>query len=92
MRIEFAFFPIVGFQMVTGNFFQSVGMAGKAVFLSLTRQLIFLLPCLLVLPHFFQANGIWMSMPVADALSSMVSFTMLYSQLKKFKKGIDNGN
>lgn len=92
MRIVFAFFPIIGFQMVTGNFFQSVGMAGKAVFLSLTRQLIFLLPCLLVLPHFFQANGIWMSMPVADALSSMVSFTMLYSQLKKFKKGIDNGN
>lgn len=86
MRIVFMFFPIVGFQIVTGNFFQSVGMAGKSVFLSLTRQLLFLLPGLLVFPYFFQANGIWMSMPVADALSSFISFTMLYSQMKKFKK------
>ena len=85
MRIVFMMFPIIGFQMVTSNFFQSVGMAGKAIFLSLTRQLLFLLPCLLILPHFFQTNGIWMSMPVADALSSIVSFFMLYSQIKKFK-------
>lgn len=85
MRIVFMMFPIIGFQMVTSNFFQSVGMAGKAIFLSLTRQLLFLLPCLLLLPHFFQTNGIWMSMPVADALASIVSFFMLYSQIKKFK-------
>lgn len=85
MRIVFMMFPIIGFQMVTSNFFQSVGMAGKAIFLSLTRQLLFLLPCLLILPQFFQTNGIWMSMPVADALSSIVSFFMLYSQIKKFK-------
>ncbi|MBQ7772696.1 MAG: MATE family efflux transporter [Bacteroidales bacterium] len=85
MRIVFMMFPIIGFQMVTSNFFQSVGMAGKAIFLSLTRQLLFLLPCLLILPHFFQTNGIWMSMPAADALASIVSFFMLYSQIKKFK-------
>lgn len=92
MRIVFMMFPIIGFQMVTSNFFQSVGMAGKAIFLSLTRQLLFLLPCLLILPHFFQANGIWMSMPVADALSSIVSFFMLYSQIKKFKTADQYGN
>ena len=92
MRIVFMMFPIIGFQMVTSNFFQSVGMAGKAVFLSLTRQLLFLLPCLLILPHFFQTNGIWMSMPVADALSSIVSFFMLYSQIKKFKTADQYGN
>ncbi len=86
MRIVFMFFPIIGFQIVTGNFFQSIGMAGKASFLSLTRQLIFLLPCLIVLPEFLGTKGIWMSMPVADAMSSIVSFTMLYTQMKKFKK------
>ncbi len=92
MRIVFMMFPIIGFQMVTSNFFQSVGMAGKAIFLSLTRQLLFLLPCLLILPQFFQTNGIWMSMPVADALSSIVSFFMLYSQIKKFKTADQYGN
>lgn len=92
MRIVFMMFPIIGFQMVTSNFFQSVGMAGKAIFLSLTRQLLFLLPCLLILPRFFQTNGIWMSMPVADALSSIVSFFMLYSQIKKFKTADQYGN
>ena len=92
MRIVFACFPIIGFQIVTGNFFQSVGMAGKAAFLSLTRQLIFLLPCLLILPHFFQTNGIWMSMPAADALSSIVSATLIFSQIKKFKKAEEYGN
>ena len=85
MRIVFMCFPIVGFQIVTGNFFQSVGMAGKSVFLSLTRQLLFLLPGLLVLPHFFGTNGIWISMPVSDALSSFVAFVILYTQMKKFK-------
>lgn len=91
MRIVFMMFPIIGFQMVTSNFFQSVGMAGKAIFLSLTRQLLFLLPCLLILPHFFQTNGIWMSMPTADALASIVSFFMLYSQIKKFKTAGEYG-
>lgn len=91
MRIVFMMFPIIGFQMVTSNFFQSVGMAGKAIFLSLTRQLLFLLPCLLILPHFFQTNGIWMSMPAADALASIVSFFMLYSQIKKFKTAGEYG-
>lgn len=85
MRIVFACFPIVGFQIVTGNFFQSVGMAGKSVFMSLTRQLLFLLPGLLIFPHFFQDNGIWMSMPISDGLSSLVAFIMLYNQMKKFK-------
>lgn len=86
IRIIFLCFPIIGFQMVTGNFFQSVGMAGKAIFLSLSRQLIFLLPCLLFLPTIFQVKGVWMSMPIADALASVVAAIMLVHQIKKFKK------
>ena len=50
LRIVVIFFPIIGFQMVTSNFFQSIGMAGKAIFLSLTRQLLFLLPSIILLP------------------------------------------
>lgn len=66
LRITVMFFPIIGFQMVTSNFFQSIGMAGKAIFLSLTRQMLILLPCLLILPHFFGVAGVWYSMPVSD--------------------------
>ncbi len=84
-RIVFAVFPIVGFQMVTGNFFQSVGMAGKAIFLSLSRQLIFLLPSLLILPTFLGVNGVWWSMPISDAMSSIIASFLLVNQIKKFK-------
>jgi len=86
IMIIFAFFPIVGFQMVTGNFFQSVGMAGKAIFLSLSRQLIFLLPCLLILPTFMGVKGVWWSMPISDAMSSIIAGFLLIHQIKKFKK------
>lgn len=84
-RIVFAVFPIVGFQMVTGNFFQSVGMAGKAIFLSLSRQLIFLLPCLLILPTFIGVKGVWWSMPISDIMASIIAAFLLINQIKKFK-------
>ncbi len=86
LRITTIFFPIVGFQMVTSNFFQSIGMASKAIFLSLTRQMLFLLPCLLVLPNFWGAWGVWVSMPVSDLVASIVAAVMLYMQFKKFKR------
>lgn len=86
MRIIFVFFPIIGVQMVISNFFQSIGMAKISIFLSLTRQMIFLLPCLLILPRFFGVNGIWISMPVADFLACFVSGIMLMYQIKNFKK------
>lgn len=85
-RIVVAVFPIVGFQMVTSNFFQSIGMANKAIFLSLTRQLLFLLPCLIVLPLFLGANGIWWSMPISDFVASIVAAVLLYKQFQFFKK------
>lgn len=86
LRIVTIFFPIVGFQMVTSNFFQSIGMAGKAIFLSLTRQMLFLVPCLLVLPRFFGTWGVWASMPASDLAASIVAAIMLIVQFKKFKK------
>ena len=86
LRITVIFFPIIGFQMVTSNFFQSIGMAGKAIFLSLSRQLLILLPCLLLLPRFFGEWGVWYSMPVSDILASLIAATMLVSQFRKFKE------
>ena len=86
LRIVVMFFPIIGFQMVTSNFFQSIGMAGKAIFLSLTRQLLILIPCLLILPRFFGADGVWYSMPVSDLLASVIAAFMLVSQFREFRK------
>lgn len=85
LRIVVIFFPIIGFQMVASNFFQSIGMASKAIFLSLTRQLLFLVPCLLILPQFWGSTGIWISMPVSDLAASIVAGVMLYRQFKIFK-------
>lgn len=87
LRVVVMFFPIIGFQMVTSNFFQSIGMASKAIFLSLTRQMLFLLPALIILPHFFGAAGVWYSMPVSDLLASLVAMVMLVGQFRKFKRG-----
>lgn len=78
-------FPIVGRQIVISNFFQSLGMAGKAIFLSLTRQLLFLLPFLVVFPIFWGMEGIWYTMPASDFLAVIVSEIMLYKLKKSFK-------
>ena len=82
------FFPIIGFQMVTSNFFQSLGMPKISIFLSLTRQLLFLLPLLFILPRFYGVGGVWASMPFADLIASIVSFFMLMYQMKKLKNKI----
>ena len=85
MRIDVALFPIIGFQMVTGNFFQSIEQAGKSIYLSLTRQLIFLVPCLLILPGIWGLDGVWISLPVSDGLASLNAAVLLYLQIQKFK-------
>lgn len=91
MRLILLCLPVIGFQMVSTSFFQSVGMAGKAIFLSLTRQLIFLLPCLFILPQYWGTDGVWGSFPIADALATVTTGLMLSWQLKKFKaRGLNN--
>ena len=85
LRYVFILFPIIGFQMVTSTFFQSIGMAKKAIFLSLTRQVIFLIPCLLILPRFWSVNGVWLSLPISDFIASILSAILLIAQLRRFK-------
>ncbi len=83
LRIVLFFFPIVGFQMVSSNFFQSIGMTKKAIFMSLTRQVISLIPGLLILPTFFGVKGIWYSMPLSDFLAAFVAGILLINQCRK---------
>lgn len=85
LRITVLFFPIIGFQMVTSNFFQSIGMATKSIILSLSRQVIILIPCLLILPLFFGAEGIWISMPISDFMASILAGILLYRQFRIFR-------
>lgn len=85
LHIVFLVFPIVGFQMVASNFFLSVGLSRQAIFLSLTRQLIFLIPSLIILPRFFGQVGVWGSIPLADFTAAIVTAIMLMRQFRKFK-------
>lgn len=89
MRIVFIVSPIIGFQMVTSNFFQSIGKAGMAIFLSLSRQLIFLIPFLFFLPRHFGTLGVWISLPLADLSSSIISGWILYRQFRIFHRERD---
>jgi Na+-driven multidrug efflux pump len=79
-------FPIVGYQMVITNFFQSIGKAKISIFLSLSRQLLFLLPMLIILPPIFGVDGVWASMPISDAISSVVTGGVMIAYMKKFNR------
>ncbi|MBR5013815.1 MAG: MATE family efflux transporter [Bacteroidales bacterium] len=84
LRILTIGFPIVGFQMIGTNFFQCLGMVKKSIILSLSRQLLFLLPLLYCLPLWMGANGVWMSFPISDVLSALLTAILLRRLFKKF--------
>ena len=88
MRIICSSMLIIGFQMVTGNLFTSIGKAGKAIFLSLTRQVIYLIPLTLLLPLAFTEplDGVWWSIPISDTLSAITAVIVLLSSYKKLVK------
>ena len=87
MRIICSTMLIIGFQMVTGNLFTSIGKAGKAIFLSLTRQVIYLIPLTLLLPMAFAEplDGVWWSIPVSDTLSAITAVIVLLASRKKLQ-------
>ena len=84
LRILTIGFPIVGFQMIGTNFFQCLGMVKKSIILSLSRQLLFLLPLLYTLPLWMGANGVWMSFPISDLLSAALTAILLRQLFRKF--------
>ena len=85
MRIIVTMFPLVGFQIVAAAFFQYIGHAKLAIFVSMTRQMLFLLPLLWIIPRYMGATGVWMSMPIADCASITLAAILLYRELKRLR-------
>ena len=85
LKITTITFWLVGFQIVATNFFQSLGMAGKAVFLSLTRQILFMIPLLLILPPHYGLDGVWSCFPISDAVATIVAALMLIWQIRHIR-------
>ena len=83
---------MVGFQIITGNYYQSIGKAGIAAFLSLLRQVIILIPMLYILPPFTQLEGVWFANPISDLLAGIISALFLVKALKKLKGGTEKFN
>lgn len=86
IRINMICFPLIGFQAVTTNFFQSIGKAKVSIFLSLSRQMIFLLPLLIVLPPMMGVNGVWVSLPASDTIAFFVTLAILIIYMRQFRK------
>ena len=86
LRILTCLLPLIGFQMVCTNLYQSIGKAKIAIFLSTTRQLLFLIPFLLILPSYWGTDGIWYSLPMADGLSALVVSVMIVKLIRELKK------
>lgn len=86
MRISMLLFPVVGFQMVVTNFFQSIGKAKISILLSVSRQMLFLVPLLILLPRYWGIDGVWASIPTADFLAIVLAAVMLSIYIKKIKK------
>ena len=89
-RIYFIFYPLVGCQIVIQNYFQSVGRPKISIFLSLTRQLIFLLPFLMIFPKRFGIDGVWGAMSASDAIAFLFAIVTLIITNRRQNKHIDN--
>ncbi|MBT9830901.1 MATE family efflux transporter [Clostridium baratii] len=85
IKIYLFMMPLVGFQVISSNYLQSIGKAKISMFLSLLRQVILLIPCILILPKIFELNGIWLSGAVCDGLSSLITGIIFFYSVKKLK-------
>lgn len=86
MRIMLMMTPLIGFQMVSSQYFQAIGKAKKATILGLLRQVILLVPLLVIMPHLFQLTGVWMASPIADFISCSITGIVLFRELKQLGK------
>lgn len=86
LRIVLCVFPVVGPQMIATSFFQSSRKAGIAIFLSMSRQLVFLLPLLLILPQYLGVEGVWWSMPISDSIAFTMAAILLMRQMRRLRR------
>ncbi len=82
IRIDLMFLPIIAFQIISSNYFQAIGKAKISMFLSVLRQVIILIPLILILPRFFGLNGLWFSAPVSDIVSAVITAIFLIRNIK----------
>lgn len=85
IRIYLSMFPIVGFQVVSTSYFQATGHPKEAMLLSMSRQVLILIPALIILPRIFGLTGVWMSAALADLLSSLVTGVLIIRSVRKLK-------
>ncbi len=88
MRIFLVALPIIGFQIVSSNFFQAIGKPKRSILLGLSRQVIILIPATLILPTFFELKGVWIAAPVSDFLSVVLTTYFLVKSVKALNRGI----
>ena len=86
IRVVMICFPVIGFQMVITNFFQCIGKVKISIFLSLSRQLLILLPLLAFLPMMWGIDGVWASMPISDFSAAVIAAAIMIWYMKKLKK------
>jgi Na+-driven multidrug efflux pump len=79
-------FLVVGSQVVIAQFFQSIGMAWISMVQSISRQCLFLIPALLILPDYFGLDGVWLASPVSDVIAALTAWLFLFFQIKKIKR------
>lgn len=86
IRIFLSMLPIVSFQIVSSNYFQAVGKPRHSMFLSLSRQVIVLIPLLLILPSVFKLNGVWMAGPASDFIASVITGIFIFIEMRNLDK------
>jgi len=86
IRINMLVFPMIGSQAVITNFFQSIGKAKISIFLSLSRQMIFLLPLLIILPPIMGVDGVWVALPASDTVAFIVTWIIMIRYMRKFRE------
>jgi Na+-driven multidrug efflux pump len=86
LKVFLIFMPIIGFQIVSSNYFQAVGKPVQAGLLSLSRQVLILIPAMLILPRFFGVEGVLYAGPLSDIISSVITGLFLYFELKHLDK------
>ena len=85
IRIAMLTLPIIGFQIVSASYFQAVGKPREAMLLMLSRQVLLLIPAVLILPHFFGLDGVWAAIPTSDILSSLLTGVCLLAELRHLR-------
>ena len=86
IQINMMMYPFIGYQMVVTNFFQCIGKVKVSIFLSLSRQLLFLLPLLAALPHFFGLDGVWAALPSSDFTASFIAAIIMFIFVRRIKR------